>query len=61
MKCQLCGLEFKEEEGQLACRGCHMTGPCGLIKCPNCGYETPKESNLIKSLKRWKEKLYETK
>jgi rubredoxin len=61
MKCQLCGLEFKEEEGQTACSGCHMSRSCGLIKCPNCGYEAPKESNLIKSLKRWKEKLYETK
>ncbi len=61
MKCMLCGLEFKEEEGQAACKGCPIARSCSLIKCPNCGYEISKESDLIKSLKRWKEKIYEAK
>lgn len=61
MKCPLCGLEFKEDDGQAACKGCLMAKSCNLIKCPNCGYEVPKESGIIKKLKRWKEKVYETK
>lgn len=61
MKCQLCGLEFKEEDGQAACKGCAISKSCGLIKCPNCGYEIPREPGLIKKLKRWKEKIYEIK
>ena len=61
MKCPLCGLEFKEEDGQTACKGCPMARSCELIKCPNCGYEIPKESGIIKKLKRWKERIYEAK
>lgn len=61
MKCQLCGLEFREEDGQAACKGCPMARECDLIKCPNCGYEVLKESDFIKKLKRWKEKMYEVK
>ena len=61
MKCSLCGFEFKEEEGQAACKGCPISRSCSLVKCPNCGYEIPKEPNLIKSLKRWKERIYEAK
>ncbi len=60
MKCQLCGLEFREEEGQAACMGCPVSRSCSLIKCPNCGYEVPKEPGLIKKLKRWKERRNET-
>ena len=61
MKCQLCGLEFKEEDGRATCKGCTLSRSCGLIKCPNCGYEIPREPDFIKSLKRWKEKIYEAK
>lgn len=61
MKCPLCGLEFKENDGQAACKSCPLATSCSLIKCPNCGYEVPRESDFIKSLKRWKEKVYETK
>jgi len=60
MKCPLCGLEFREEDGQAACKGCVMAKSCHLIKCPNCGYEVPTEPELIKKLKRWKVKIYET-
>lgn len=60
MKCPLCGLEFKEEYGQSACKGCAISKSCDLIKCPNCGYEIPREPSFIKSLKRWKEKKYAT-
>ncbi len=61
MKCSLCGLEFRKEDGQAACKGCLMARGCDLIKCPNCGYEVLKESVFIKRLKKWKEKMYEVK
>ncbi|GBE39962.1 MAG TPA: hypothetical protein ENG75_06425 [Nitrospirae bacterium] len=59
MKCSLCGLEFKERDGLSSCKGCAVSGSCSLIKCPNCGYEAPKEPGIIKfirSLKRQKER-----
>lgn len=37
--CQLCGFPYPPEAN--ACGGCAMHGDCGLIKCPNCGTETP--------------------
>ncbi len=56
MKCSLCGYEFKEEEA--GCEGCPLSFGCNLIKCPNCSYEFPKDSKIIKWLKskwaKWK-------
>lgn len=53
MKCSLCGLEFDEKDAQRACSGCVMGKTCNLVKCPNCGYESPVESKLIKKLREW--------
>ncbi len=39
MKCPLCGLVFTERDAQTACAGCIMAHKCGLVRCPNCGYE----------------------
>ena len=56
MKCPLCGLEFREEDGKKACQGCLMSKGCDMIKCPNCGYDIPAEPKIIKVLRAWKEK-----
>jgi len=61
MKCPLCGLRFKEEESAIACQGCPISRPCGLIKCPNCGYEIPRDTGLIKFLNKLREKKHATK
>ncbi|MCS4541501.1 MAG: hypothetical protein HY929_04155 [Euryarchaeota archaeon] len=63
MKCSLCGYEFKEKEVEEACKGCPslLTKPCGMIKCPNCGYEIPLESRLEKFLKKFRGKEHEDK
>ena len=37
--CHLCGFAFAPDQN--ACGGCAMHGGCTLIKCPNCGTETP--------------------
>jgi len=45
MKCPLCGKEF--DATKTACANCPMHAGCDLIRCPNCGYEFPKESRII--------------
>ncbi|ADL06961.1 hypothetical protein [Thermosediminibacter oceani] len=58
MKCGFCGYEFDEEErGARTCGGCPMSGRCGKVKCPRCGYEMVKPSGLFKWLKRRREKI----
>jgi len=55
MKCAFCGLVFDKEASQACCRGCPMSGGgCRMVRCPNCGYETPvaPEMKRIKSLVR---------
>lgn len=62
MKCALCGLEFKEEEeGVSRCRGCPLARSCGLVRCPNCGYEVPLEPKFLKAFKKWRKRINETK
>lgn len=56
MKCSLCGFEFSEKNAQKACSGCIITKSCNLVKCPNCGYESPVESKLIKKIREWRKK-----
>ncbi len=56
MRCSLCGLEFDEKQAQRACRGCIIAKSCNLVKCPNCGYESPLESKLVKKIKEWRDK-----
>ena len=41
MKCALCGYAFSAEQAQAACQSCPFHRKCRLIRCPNCGYETP--------------------
>jgi len=52
MKCQLCGNEFDENAAASACEGCMMAKKCRLVRCPNCGYETPKTPEWIKKISR---------
>lgn len=52
MKCGFCGREFDEAAGEKECRSCAMFGGCKKIKCPYCGFESPKEPASIKWLKR---------
>lgn len=61
MKCPFCGLEFKEKEGVSACRGCPLAKSCLLLRCPRCGYEVPLEAKLVKSFKKWRKRINETK
>ncbi len=62
MKCTLCGYEFSAEGGsasggnekhtESACKNCFFMKGCKLIKCPNCGFETPPEPKWLKKKRR---------
>lgn len=52
MKCTLCGYEFNEVAADRACSGCSLMKSCKLIKCPNCGFETPAEPKWLKKLRK---------
>jgi Fe2+ transport system protein FeoA len=36
-------MRYSENDAQQACAGCISAGPCAMVKCPNCGYEQPRE------------------
>lgn len=61
MKCSLCGFNFKEAEGESTCKGCPMSSGCELVKCPNCGFEYPRESKFLKMLNKLRGKKNEGK
>ncbi|PIQ87943.1 MAG: hypothetical protein COV73_01480 [Candidatus Omnitrophica bacterium CG11_big_fil_rev_8_21_14_0_20_43_6] len=50
MKCTLCGYKFSENEAEKACKNCPVKKGCKLLKCPNCGFETPPKPQWLKSL-----------
>ncbi|WHH59967.1 hypothetical protein [Petroclostridium sp. X23] len=53
IKCRFCGTEFLEQESKAGCRGCPLSKTCNKYKCPNCGYEIPKEPKFIQMIKKW--------
>lgn len=54
MKCSLCGFEFDEKKAQAGCKSCSLMKRCALIRCPNCGFETPPEPKWAKYFKKEK-------
>jgi rubredoxin len=50
MKCSLCGFVFDEKKGTSACARCPLVTACRLIRCPNCGFETPAEPEWLRRL-----------
>ena len=53
MRCPLCGYEF--EPTVMTCHtSCAFNESCGIICCPNCGYQMPDErkSRLAEALRR---------
>jgi len=41
VNCGYCGTDYREDRSQKACKACPLGSDCGLILCPNCGYENP--------------------
>jgi len=48
--CALCGCRFSH--GGLVCGGCSLNSACALVKCPQCGYQFPRESRLVAWVRR---------
>jgi hypothetical protein len=45
--CSMCGHSFTYAEGAACRSGCPMASGCGMVTCPSCGYEFPRESKLL--------------
>jgi hypothetical protein len=43
--CPLCACKFTH--GELTCVSCPLGAGCGIVKCPNCGYQFPRGSRLV--------------
>jgi hypothetical protein len=53
LTCGFCGAEFVEDTGQAACQSCPLSRGCGLVRCPHCGYENPRQPGWLMKLRRW--------
>jgi len=52
MICSFCGRTFDEESARKQCSGCAILVGCGKVKCPHCGYESPREPKSLKWLNK---------
>jgi predicted amidophosphoribosyltransferase len=48
--CGLCGARFTH--GGQVCGGCVLRAGCDVVRCPNCGYQFPRESRIAAWLGR---------
>ncbi len=51
--CGFCGSEFREDRSQATCQACPLSTACGLVRCPNCGYENPRSPAWVTRIKKW--------
>ena len=43
--CALCGARFTH--GTLVCGSCPLNAGCEVVKCPACGYQSPRRSRIV--------------
>lgn len=48
--CSLCGARFTHAEK--ACSACPLNRGCEVVRCPNCGFQFPRESQLVRLARR---------
>lgn len=53
MKCAFCDFEFDEASAVKACQACSMFGGCQKVRCPKCGYESPRETRMVRWIRSW--------
>jgi Fe2+ transport system protein FeoA len=53
MKCAFCDFEFDEASALRCCKGCALFGGCQKVRCPKCGYESPRETRLVRWIRSW--------
>ena len=53
IRCPLCGYAVGAQADRLVCAVCPLARGCDFARCPRCGYEWAKESQLLTWLRRW--------
>ena len=48
--CSLCGARFTH--GTLVCVSCPLNAGCEIVKCPSCGFQSPRRSRLVDLVRR---------
>jgi predicted RNA-binding Zn-ribbon protein involved in translation (DUF1610 family) len=48
--CALCGARFTH--GTLVCQSCPLNAGCEVVKCPSCGYQSPRRSRIVDLVRR---------
>jgi hypothetical protein len=48
--CALCGGRFTH--GEKVCGSCPLNRGCEVVRCPNCGYQFPRESVIVRWVTR---------
>jgi hypothetical protein len=48
--CALCGARFSH--GTLVCGSCPLNVGCEVVKCPSCGYQSPRRSRIVDFARR---------
>ena len=51
--CGFCGADFVEDRSQATCQACPLSKACGLMRCPHCGYENPKQPAWLDTIREW--------
>jgi hypothetical protein len=55
--CPYCRKEFVAKDAKKECQSCSSFGGCQKVKCPFCGYESPREPEFIENLRVLKKKF----
>ncbi|MFQ5719189.1 MAG: hypothetical protein ACE5IK_06540 [Acidobacteriota bacterium] len=55
IQCPLCGYRFVH--GVEVCGSCGISGGCGTLGCPHCGYALPPRSAVLDFFHRWARRL----
>jgi hypothetical protein len=48
--CSLCGVRFTH--GTLVCGSCPLNAGCEVVKCPSCGFQSPRRSRIVDAVRR---------
>ena len=48
--CSLCGAHFTH--GTLVCVSCPLNAGCEVVKCPSCGFQSPRRSRIVDAVRR---------
>lgn len=48
--CSLCGARFTH--GTLVCVSCPLNAGCEVVKCPSCGFQSPRRSRIVDAVRR---------